>query len=429
MLWRILALAVGAVLVGSWTHHALHLQHPWAAALTPPLLAAYALALVRGGCFILCEREGRRRRAEERAAYDDLTQPGQAHRPGGFDGIARIESAQQGLLPRIPDYEGDYRVAGVTAALLSPLAVFCLGLQVVFWTQAGWWAVGLVIAESLLLMYLIFLVWSTSHPAQAWTVAQLRAELLRREQYLRLAMVGPYLGLAEPAAHSLAGTRTAQIERWGEAELVQAIPLAGPREGSRRGDRSWIDQLWSDPTPRSAVQEVAERMDGYLHHRIRRQTRRYNLAAELNERGERRTGVLLKTVVVMAALAAVLHATLLACEPAGAGELPAALHRVAAWMTLLALVLPPFSAAVLALQHRFAVRALAGSYRAAASALVVQQANLEHLIQVYPSLESKAELQRAQTEFQALVLRTEEILLNELRHWLTVHSRPEPGPR
>lgn len=76
-----------------------------------------------------------------------------------------IDQAQHTLLPKPPDYQGRYRAAGLSVALLPSLALLCLALQVLLFPHGTPWGVGLVAAEALFLGWFIFLVWTSPNPS------------------------------------------------------------------------------------------------------------------------------------------------------------------------------------------------------------------------------------------------------------------------
>src|SRR5690606_13335758 len=102
-------------------------------------------------------------------------------------------------------------------------------------------ALGTAIAEIAVLLTAFFTVKRATKPAEPWLAARIRAELLRREEYLRLALVGPYLARADDAA-DLVRRRITELDARDEPSRARAIAMSDGPDGPR-----WIDQLWMQP--------------------------------------------------------------------------------------------------------------------------------------------------------------------------------------
>lgn len=310
-IWRAFAgLILMTMAVGLWTWISHTSHHSWLVGSIPIALALWALVVIRQGYFLGRARRWRRRQQEEREAKDRLNIPPGIKKPKDFPLVDAIDQAQHDQLPQPPDYQGRYRAAGLTVALLPALALLCLALQVLLLPHGTPWGIGLVAAEALLLVYLIFLVWTSPNPSLRWVRARFRAELLRREQYLCLTATGPYLGLPAEMASGACQRRLDRILHGDFAQLKRLLPLATPAGAEHEGDQAWIDTLWNHPRPSAIFPDLLERMQCYRHYRIDKQRLYFSLGIELNERGEKRIMKHLKGAVVFAFLLAVIHGPL-----------------------------------------------------------------------------------------------------------------------
>lgn len=414
-----IALATVAVIPLAWVPHTS--SSPWFIVSIPIALAVWTLVVLRHGYFLGREWRWRRRQQEEREAEGRLEISPGVKKPRDFELVDTIDQAQHALLPKLPDYQGRYRAAGLSVALLPSLALLCLALQVLLLPHGTPWGIGLVAAEALLLGWLIFLVWTSSNPSLPWVRSRFRAELLRREQYLCLVAVGPsYLGLSAEEANSVSCQRVKFISEAGFEDLKRLLPMATQGGGEYSGDSAWIDAVWNHPNSSAVFPDLLERMQCYLHYRIGKQMMYFSLGGELNERGEIRATRILKGVVVLAVILAVTHAVMLACET-GQGE-----HSdMSVLVTLLAFLLPPISASLLAIQNLFDFHALVALYQRTHRELLVLEMNLRQLIGMCGKDLPDEEDLLLEKQFQALVLRTEQTLTCELEKWTLLVFRSE----
>src|SRR5262249_8447340 len=97
---------------------------------------------------------------------------------------------------RARDSQWDYRQLARRMAVLPSLAVFLLILQIFFggaWFLGPAVSVACILGEILYLSRMLHVALTYAGPTKVWIQARTRAELLRRESFLRLASVGPYL--------------------------------------------------------------------------------------------------------------------------------------------------------------------------------------------------------------------------------------------
>jgi hypothetical protein len=423
---RTVVVAIATAVLVLWSSVTSVVGNPWLVGVTPVLLAVWVLVMIYHGYFLLRASRWTTRQREERDALRELAIPGNVSRPEAFEGVQEIDDVQKHMLPRAPDNQGRYRAGGMVVALLPPLALLFLVVQTLFFPSRSPWGAGLVFGEALLLTVLVVLVWTSPTPTRSWVRARLRAELLRREQYLRLAAVGPYLGLAADRAGGASAARLDVMVSGDLQQLRQLLPLAAVDSGvPPQGSRFWIDDLWSRGFSSPALDSVADRMRSYLHYRIGKQLMWLTLGVDLNERSRKWITLPLKIAVVLALVAAVVHAVLQSVEAGDRGPEVGGAAAVSLVTILLASVLPPFSAALLAIQALFAFPTLAFSYGETRTELRRQKASLACLIDSYVASGEDDERRRLQTEFQALVLHTESALTHELDRWIMLIHRGE----
>jgi hypothetical protein len=87
---------------------------------------------------------------------------------------------------------------GFFTALLGPVAVLLLTVQILAFPHAGPIALSLIALELVALMVTLSFGFFNIGSPDEWMRCRLRAEVLRRERFLVLARVGPYLTEADP---------------------------------------------------------------------------------------------------------------------------------------------------------------------------------------------------------------------------------------
>src|SRR5271157_5860232 len=136
------------------------------------------------------ERRERRRRDHP---AEKLDIPAGVKKPEQYDGGQSLHEAQWSNIGRAVEAQGNYFASGILAAVLPPLALLLLSFQLLALPTGGSWAVGLILGEISCLVILVYLALTSREPTAEWIENRLRTELFRREQYLLLAGVGPYL--------------------------------------------------------------------------------------------------------------------------------------------------------------------------------------------------------------------------------------------
>ena len=262
---------------------------------------------------------------------------------------------------------------------------------------------------------LVAMVWTAERPTHAWVLTRTRAELLRREQYLLMAGVGPYLGCAVAEQTKIRDARIDVISDADERQLTELqIPAERASVSGHLVERPWIDAVWGTPA-REAEDDLCDRVRSFLHYRVRKQLMWFGLNLEACKRADRRITWGLRTLVLTAAGLAIFHATLLFAGASGEAAEPEL-------VALLAIVLPPFCTALVAVQDLFGFRKLAASYREAYQMLRRHDRMLQSLLDRLqdPTPDSA----KIANDFRAAVVHAESTLTEELRRWVMLVHRP-----
>jgi hypothetical protein len=388
------------------------------------LLAAWLVGAIHCSYHLVRAASWRLRQRAEKDALAVLSIPSDVKPVTAYAGVNELDAAQKRVLEVAPDYQGRYRAAGIKIAALPGLAVVFLSAQTIFVPAGGSAAVGLAFAESLLLFVLVAMVWARPQPTHDWVQSRMRAELLRREQYLRLVSVGPYLGRTEAEQAEISDTRIVAISESGLRQLEElTVPAEREPAHSRGVERPWIDAIWQTPETRSTIAaDISDRMRSYLHYRIGKQLMWFTLGIGACERLDRRITWALKILVLAAVVVAAVHATLLFV--AGSRSRPYGTSDPLL-VALVAAVLPPFCSGLVAGHDVFGVRKLALSYRDIRRALRRYEHSLQSLINRLGTATADRAVKQITIEFQALVLHTEVALTEEMQRWVMLVYRPE----
>ncbi|MBX6749546.1 MAG: hypothetical protein IRY85_07690 [Micromonosporaceae bacterium] len=373
----------------------------------PLVVASGALVIVRQLYLGFRQLKWRRRRQREAAAIEALQIPQDVPRPTTFSGVDTIHRAKSTVLPTVPDYQGQMFLRGLTVAVLPPMAVLLAAVPD-FAPNDARLALGTALAEIAVLVTALIIVQRSTKPAEPWIAARIRTELLRREEYLRLALVGPYLGRVDDA--DLIQRRvTTDLDPPDEPSRARAIAMRDGPDGPR-----WIDHLWTQP--HQPVPDLRQRMRSYLHYRIRKQIVWFELGTDNADTSDRVISRFIKSSLVVGVV--VVAVQVLLRHVWSADTTPA--DQLA---TLLALVLPTVATFLLALRELYAYRGLAASYHHMIDGLKNEQHAVERLITRLD--QANADEAAISREFQAAVLHTEALLTHELERWVMIIDRDQ----
>jgi hypothetical protein len=288
---------------------------------------------------------------------------------------------------------------------MPSIAVLIAAVQTIA-TPGSRWATGLSIANAAVMMTLIALVWRSRNPSQIWVQARTRAELLRREQYLCLAAIGPYQGVPAALLDDVAAARIALITKVKDDAVHRLIPMRGADGLSR-----WHDEIWTRPNP--PLDAVLHRARSYLHYRIGKQVMWFSLGEDVNRGAEGRIAAIIKGALLAAVASTILLTALHAYKLAGA-------QPVTDIATILTLVLPPSCAFLLAIQELYSHRRLAASYKHTLGQLIGEYSGLAAVVD-RPAADPEA----VSRQFQSVVVHTEAALTDELQRWRMLIQRDE----
>jgi hypothetical protein len=364
------------------------------------LLGAWLLIVLDGAYLIGRRWAHERRRRANRARRDAWTPDASVRRPLDYPGVLPRPAGDDPV-----DSQGRYRATGIRLAALPALAVVFLTVQTAFLDDGGPAAFGFVLTECLLLIVMVWTVWTTHEPSRPWITSRVKAELFRREMFLLLTGTGPY---RDPG--NLEQRRDARLNLLNDSDLLNGLIRLADRDAAG-AETDWRDDVWRHgPIPADA--DTVDRMRTYLNHRIRRQALYFEFAQAKCETTEGLFGRVAKGTILTGVAVALAYAVLLVA----AGE--RAPSWLAATIALLAAGVPPLCNSVLAVQNLFAAQRLAASYRETRRELLVHENTLRALLTETGSPD-------AATRFRALALGVETTLTEELRRWRIIVARPE----
>jgi hypothetical protein len=293
---------------------------------------------------------------------------------------------------------------GFFTAILSPVATLLLTVQILAFPHPGPLALTLIALELLSLMIVLLFGFFNIGAPDHWMRCRLRAEVLRRERFLVMARVGPYLTEDDPT--------NAIRRRLVIIDNEDTEPEGLLRLEDERG-RTWQEAL---EDARAANTSVAspdpDAFDAYNEQRLLDQKTWFSRKSARFARADELFENVAKGVLVAALAVAAWHlAALYFGSHDEAGE-----RSVSQLVTeILAIVLPPVGAAATGLQSILEGRRLSRSYRDRAKALTKLETAL---VKLQPEFAAGGpENARHEFQFKRLVLRTEEALAGELQQW------------
>ncbi|WP_157968603.1 hypothetical protein [Streptomyces geranii] len=393
-----------SVVLAAWTTAALLTRVSVMVIALPVVGALWLLVLLESGYLLGREWAHRRRRRAGRPRRTAWAPAPEVRRPIDYPNIVARPAGDTPV-----DQQGRFRATGIRLAVLPALAVVFLTVQTVFLQHGSDLGLGFVLAECLLLVSMVWTVWTEQEPSRPWVTSRIRAEFFRREMFLLLTAVGPYLGKSDEEAERIRDARLNLLAAAGPTELDGFARLA-----DRHPDGS--ESHWQDEVrrlPGVAGSDITERMSTYLDYRIRRQGLFFELATEKCGRTESILGRVAKGAVLAAVVIALAYAALLLSGRNG--DEPSV---VASVIALLAAGLPPLCNTVLAVQNLLAAQRLAVSYQETRQELLGHENTLRKLLAepVGPELA---------VSFRALAVRVESTLTEELRRWRIIVAKPE----
>jgi len=297
---------------------------------------------------------------------------------------------------------------GYVVAVLGPLAALVLATQVLMVGESSRWAVVLILAELLAVLAALAIgIFGLGHSAE-WIRDRLRAEILRREEFLLRARLGPYF-----QADDRAKLQAAVDQRLAEIDNTASRPLDHLRPASR--GQEWRDALEDAGAGNTASAEV-DILATYVKERLTDQHDWY-VEKAARWRGRHMAYSRLSTAALTAALVvAAMHLSfVLLSLPQDLGQEYWLLRRV---IEVAAITLPSFGAAAVGLASLGQGKRLSASYQSVARELGRMRALFEDTGVDY----RRGDLTDDEYELhlKRLVLSAEEVLSKELHDWWLV---------
>ena len=283
-------------------------------------------------------------------------------------------------------------------AVLIPIAVLLLTIQILAFPQNSPIAIFLIALELIILSLSIFLLFAEIGPnPKGWAEARMRAEIFRREEFLLITRVGPYLNKKT----------ISDLEAEVNVRLIKIdTPDTDPMDYVRLQDShdcpdlSWRDSL-EDSSPGASPEQNS--IEDYLKGRLQDQQKWFSTTAKKRYEANAWFEHFARGVMIAALVLSAMHLIALA---GGSSNL----HLPIA---ILAIILPPISAAIGSLQAFFQYRRISHTYEFYSKALNCCAGAMTKLHeQMHHNKGDQLTL-----KFKRLVLRTEELLASELCHW------------
>ncbi len=341
---------------------------------------------------------------------------------------------------RASSHQSDYLALGRQLIVLSQLAVLFLSLQLVL-EPAAPCGFLLILGEFACLALVLRAILLTMGPTKEWVRARVRAELLRREQFLAVSGVGPYL-----TAEDLAERVRVRLHELEGEEPMHLLALAADGGAYRE---QLEDARFDEHQGRRGMARLdrgEQAMVAYLVHRLQDQLEYYERRSREHRYLEEQFDSGMKYVLILSLAAAVVH-LVLPFLPHGE-PLPPWLHKT---VDVLAIALPPLGIALYSLRGLYEWRRLSRAYHDQARTLQRMRDQLLELhtrlphtpppaefVMVTPTVSVEATVldTRAMTElgelefkFRRLVLEAEELFAAELRQWyVLIRAEHAPGP-
>lgn len=344
-----------------------------------------------------------------------------ALKPEQYSGAPIIDEQQKSLHREAGYQKWRYHGAAIPLAVLPALSAFFLAVETRVTSADVAWGAALALNAAVMLFVLVVCGLCYKHPTADWLKRRVASEILRREQFLCVAQVGPYAKASdsEPKLKDVAQARVEEVRSQTLEMLIERyLPLQ---------DESgvWIEQVWRST---AALPRLVERIETYRIHRIRDQlawyTRDYNRASN-------KSSLFLWPLVgamVLSFALALAHFLMLWVNfgwPAGVAGTPSATASAAlpvvttqpveTAIALCAIGAALLSGALLALRSLFALAPQAAIY----GKVITRLARIERECNLLKHNDEGHDEALRSRLYQSLVLRTEGLLTAELEEWMS----------
>lgn len=416
----LMVLSVLAVAVTFWGQQ----FSGWLKACTPVCFTILTWFLLRWGYqWLRATSYQRRNKTWENDPAERIDKPNNVKKPVDFAGGGASHSAQWKYLPKASDAQGEYFADGILIAALSPMALLLVSLQLLVWPEGGWWAFGLILSEMLCMLFLVYLAMTKRDPTAEWIESRIRSELFRREQYLALGGVGPYLGMDAPDTSSKVLERCGRVEGARAQDLVRLIRMQDD------SGMSWLESLHHKGASTLAGRsDCIERMESYLYNRIGKQIQWFaNSARDCEENDRSWSRSLYLTLFVAIGVGCVDTVRLFFESNRGAKPV----HNDNPWILavgMLGIFLPPLSAALLSIQNMYNFRGRSRIYSHEKDLLQEKKGELGSLLEQAKNVGTGLTdhtMKEIDFKFRAIVLRTEHSLSAEMEQWMLLMEKKQ----
>jgi hypothetical protein len=296
--------------------------------------------------------------------------------------------------------------------IFPPLAALLLSIQVISFPSPGPISRALIAIElAVLFVALIMALLRTDLAGVCWVPFRLKAEVLRREQYLLKARVGAYLHCADDADLAAAVQARLAILDNEAGEPREFIPLTNPANEPWRHqlENARVAGLDGEDVDDGYIAKLPQLCESYYQNRLLEQETWYQGRAREHRSSDNLWESLGRVALAAALVFAAIHLTAMY-----SGDAEDALG----WLVIVAIALPPISAACSEVQALLQGRQLSLSYSQYERDLAHLEARFAQLL---TELRCDGALEEPGQElafrFKRLVLEAEELFASEMRTW------------
>jgi Protein of unknown function (DUF4231) len=304
--------------------------------------------------------------------------------------------------------------------LLGPAAVIALAIQMAVQIHGTAYIAAEIVEIVLIVVAVLLTYLAVGFSHKKWIEERMLAELLRREEFLFQARVGPYLAISDPHLEGRVLSRLHELQASKSSRELLALLMQ---------TKGWRDALEDSRGVPSGVPDFQKCMDTYVRERAEFQRgwmaqRSIEHLSSTSSLEKWARGILFAALV----LSFVRGGLLLVSKAVGTSPTSnpwvMTLASEHPWVTTLAIVI--FAVGVML----FGLRAFTGSETLGPSYAVhagILTNYVERLLEIQHSPEVLQDLQY-QHEFQRIVLNVEEVLSTELQTWWILMGSAVPRP-
>lgn len=305
--------------------------------------------------------------------------------------------------------------------LLGPAAVIALAIQMAVQEHAFAYIVAEIVEIVLIVVAVLLTYLAVGFSHKKWIEERMLAELLRREEFLFQARVGPYLAISEPHLEGRVLSRLHELQASKSSRELLALLMQ---------TKGWRDALEDSRGVPTEVPDFQKCMDTYVRDRAEFQRgwmaqRSIEHLSSTSSLEKWARGILFAALVLSFVRGGLLLVSkAVSASPAKDHPWVTTLASDHPWVTTLAIVI--FAVGVML----FVLRAFTGSETLGPSYAVhagILTSYVERLLEIQHSPEVLQDLQY-QHEFQRIVLNVEEVLSTELQTWWILMGSAVPRP-